>query len=150
MGSLGRIVQHPFATVMTMAVIGIAHRAAAVPECAAAKRAPATADWNQAFDLSVYLDKKAGIARAQALAEASCGRGDVAAVRIITAEQALAEFREYSGFGKALDALTTIPCRIRWWSPRRSAASTPQGTESLKNAIAALPMSRRCSSTPNG
>ena len=40
----------------------------------------ATAHWNQAFDLSVYLDTKAGIERAKALGEAAarrdgCGRG---------------------------------------------------------------------------
>ena len=65
-------------------------------------------------------------------------RGDVATVRIITAEQALAEFRSDSGFGTALDALADNPLPDTLVVTPTLSASTPQGTESLKSAIAAM------------
>jgi cell division transport system permease protein len=49
------------------------------------------------------------IARADQLARQLRERPEVASVRVIPAEQALKEFREYSGFGSALDALTDNP-----------------------------------------
>ena len=108
-GSLGRIVQHPLATGMTMAVIAVALALPLFLNVLLQNTRAATAHWNQAFDLSVYLDKKAGSERAQGLAKQLRAREDVAAVRVITAEQALADFRAASGFGKALDALTDNP-----------------------------------------
>ena len=59
-------------------------------------------------------------------------------MRIITAEQALAEFRSDSGFGTALDALTDNPLPDTLIVTPTLAASTPQGTESLKAALAGL------------
>src|SRR3984957_19759893 len=84
------------------------------------------------------MDKRAGAARVQALAKQLRQRGDVAAVRLITAEQALAEFRSDSGFGTALDALEDNPLPDTLVVTPTLAASTPQGTESLKAAIAAM------------
>jgi cell division transport system permease protein len=98
----------------------------------------ATGNWNEAFDLSVYMDKKAGAARVQSLAKQLRQRDDVGAVRVITADQALAEFRESSGFGKALDALTDNPLPDTLVVTPSLVASTPQGTDVLKNAIAAM------------
>ena len=96
---------HPFATLMTMGVIAVALALPLFLNLFLQNARTATGNWNEAFDLSVYMDKKAGAARVQALAKQLRQRGDVAAVRVITAEQALAEFRDDSGFGKALDAL---------------------------------------------
>ena len=71
-GSLGRIVQNPIATTMTMAVIARGTRLAAVSStCCLQNTRAATADWNQAFELSVYLNKKAGIERAAGVGQAA-------------------------------------------------------------------------------
>jgi cell division transport system permease protein len=99
----------------------------------------ATANWNQGFDISVYLDKKAAAARAQALATQLRSRPDVAAVRVITADEALTQFRSASGFGHALDALTDNPLPDTLVVTPAVGASTPEGTEALKQAIAATP-----------
>jgi cell division transport system permease protein len=98
----------------------------------------ATGNWNEAYDLSVYMDKKAGAARVQSLAKQLRQRGDVAAVRIITATEALAEFRNDSGFGKALDALGENPLPDTLVVTPTLRASTPQGTDTLQTAIAAM------------
>jgi cell division transport system permease protein len=87
----------------------------------------------------VYLDKKADPARAQALARQLRLRGDVASVRVITADQALSDFRAGSGFGKALDALEDNPLPDTLVVTPTLDAGTPQGTEFLKAAIGAMP-----------
>jgi cell division transport system permease protein len=97
-----------------------------------------TADWNQAFELSVYLNKKAGGERAEALAKQLRSRADVAQVRLISADQALAEFRNASGFGKALDALDSNPLPYTLVVTPTVAASTPEGTQVLKTSIGTL------------
>ena len=53
MGSLGRIVQHPVATAMTMAVIALALALPLFFNVLLENTRAATADWNQAFELSV-------------------------------------------------------------------------------------------------
>ena len=137
-GSLGRIVHQPFAALMTMGVIAVALALPLFLSLLLQNARTATGNWNEAYDLSVYMDKKAGAARVQSLAKQLRQRGDVASVRIITAEQALAEFRGDSGFGSALDALTDNPLPDTLVVTPTLIASTPQGTESLKSAIAAM------------
>jgi cell division transport system permease protein len=137
-GSLGRIVHQPFATLMTMGVIGVALALPLFLSLLLQNARIATGNWNQAYDLSVYMDKRASVARVQSLARQLRSRGDVAAVRLITADQALAEFRNDSGFGKALDALSDNPLPDTLVVTPTLMASTPQGTETLKTAIAAL------------
>ena len=133
-GSLGRIVQQPIATGMTMAVVALALALPLFLNVLLQNTRSVTAHWNQAFDLSVYLDTKAGIERARALAKQLRAREDVADVRLITAEQALAEFRTVSGFGKALDALTDNPLPNTLLVTPTPAASTPAGTAALEGA----------------
>jgi len=137
-GSLGRIVQHPFAALMTMGVIAVALALPLFLTLLLQNARSATGNWNEAYDLSVYMDRKAGAARVQSLAKQLRQRGDVAAVRIITAEQAFAAFRSDSGFGSALDALGDNPLPDTLVVTPTLSASTPQGTESLKTTIAAL------------
>jgi cell division transport system permease protein len=137
-GSLGRIVHQPFATLMTMGVIAVALALPLFLSLLLQNARVATGNWNEAYDLSVYMDKKAGAGRVQSLAKQLKARGDVAAVRIITADQALAEFRNDSGFGKALDALSDNPLPDTLVVTPTLTASTPQGTETLKAAIAAM------------
>lgn len=137
-GSLGRIVQHPLATLMTVAVIAVALALPLFLNVLLQNTFTATANWNQAFDLSVYLDKRAGSERTQALAKQLRARADVAAVRVITAEQALKDFRDSSGFGNALDALSDNPLPNTLIVTPTLAASTAEGTLALKNSIGAL------------
>jgi cell division transport system permease protein len=137
-GSLGRIVNQPFATLMTMGVIAVALALPLFLSLLLQNARSATGNWNEAYDLSVYMDKKAGAGRAQSLAKQLKARGDIAAVRVITADQALAEFRSDSGFGNALDVLTENPLPDTLIVTPTLSASTPQGTETLKAAIAAM------------
>jgi cell division transport system permease protein len=137
-GSLGRIVHHPFATLMTMGVVAVALALPLFLNLLLTNARTATGNWNDAFDLSVYMDKQAGAARTATLAKQLRQRADVAAVRVITADEALTEFRGASGFGKALDALTDNPLPDTLVITPTLTASTPQGTDTLKSAVAAM------------
>jgi cell division transport system permease protein len=137
-GSLGRLVNQPFATVMTMGVVAVALALPLFLNVFLANARTATANWNDAFDLSVYMDKKASAVRVQSFAKQLRQREDVAAVRVITADQALAEFRNDSGFGKALDALSDNPLPDTLIVTPTLAKSTSQGTDALKRAIAGM------------
>jgi cell division transport system permease protein len=138
-GSLGRILHQPFATLMTMGVVAVALAVPLLLSLFLTNVRTATGNWNDAFDLSVYLDKKASAVRTASMAKQLRQRGDVAAVRVITADQALAEFRNDSGFGKALDALSDNPLPDTLIVTPTPAASTPQSTAALRGAIAAMP-----------
>jgi cell division transport system permease protein len=137
-GSLGRIVGHPFATLMTMGVVAIALALPLLLNVFLSNGRAVIGSWNDAFDLSVYMDKKADGARTATLAKQLRQRNDVAAVRVIAADQALAQFRDDSGFGKALDALSDNPLPDTLVVTPTLVASTPEGTEALKAAIAAM------------
>jgi cell division transport system permease protein len=137
-GSLGRILRTPFATLMTMGVIAVALALPLLLNLFLENAQSASGNWNQAYDLSVYMDKKAGAVRTQSLAKQLMKRADVAAVRVISAEQALAEFRRDSGFGKALDVLSDNPLPDTLIVTPSLAASSPEGTQTLKTALASM------------
>ena len=138
LGSLGRIVNQPFATLMTMGVVAVALALPLLLSLFLSNLSAATGNWNDAFDLSVYMNKKASAARAASVAKQLRQRGDVATVRVITADQALAQFRNDSGFGKALDALSDNPLPDTLIVTPTLPASTPQGTDALKQAIGTI------------
>ena len=137
-GALGRMAQTPVATAMTMAVIGIALVLPLLLNVMLTNVRSATADWSQATDLSVYVEPRAGTARAQAIAKQLRARGDVTAVRLITADEALTQFRSASGFGKALDALTDNPLPQTLVVTPADSAARPANVEALRSAITAM------------
>ncbi len=139
LGSLGRIAAAPVGALMTMAVIGIA---LALPLCLYVflqNARNATADWSNEFDLSVYLTQSASGERARDIAAQLRTRSDVAAVRVVTAAEALEQFSRSSGFGAALDALGTNPLPNTLIVTPAIAASTASGTQTLEAAIASVP-----------
>jgi len=125
------------ASVMTMAVIGIALVLPLLLQVFLTNVRAVTANWNQTLDISVYMNKGAGIARVQAVAKQLRARSDVAAVRVITADEALTEFRQKSGFGGALDALTDNPLPDTLVVTPALTAGTAQAMAALQAAIAA-------------
>lgn len=137
-GSLGRIAKQPIATVMTMGVIAVALALPLFLNLLLQNARVATGNLNEAFNLSVYMDKKAAPARTQAVAKQLRLKADVAGVKVITADEALADFSKESGFGKALDALTDNPLPDTLIVTPTLVASTPEGTEHLRGVIAGI------------
>lgn len=108
-GSLGRLSQQKLATLLTVLVIGIA---LALPACLhlfISNAQTATGNWNRAVDLTVFLKRPTSAEEARRTTERIKQRRDVSSVELITADDALKEFRHDSGFGPAIDALNDNP-----------------------------------------
>jgi cell division transport system permease protein len=108
-GSLGRLVRNPLATLLTLLVIAVALALPAALRLLVSNAQTATGNFAGAIELSVYLKTDVPLAKAQQLAQAAGQRAEVAQVRLISAEQGLEDFRNYSGFGDALAALRENP-----------------------------------------
>lgn len=108
-GALGRLSQQKLATLLTTLVIGIALALPACLHLLIANIQSASGNWDRAIDMSVYLKIPTALEEAQRIAERLRARRDVASVSVISADDALKEFRRDSGFGPAIDALTGNP-----------------------------------------
>jgi cell division transport system permease protein len=138
-GSLGRMTRAPFATLMTVAVIGIALALPACLELLVVNARSATGSWGNALDISAYFKPDVKAPKVEQLARALRERPDVEEVQVITAEAALEEFRKFSGFGTALDALTENPLPHALIVRPRADRATPQQVEALKRHIGSWP-----------
>jgi cell division transport system permease protein len=107
--SLGRLARAPFGTLLTVGVIGIALALPACLELVVANARALAGGWQDALNITAYLKPKLPDHDAAQLAERIGARGDVAAARLVTAAEGLAEFRRWSGLGSALDALADNP-----------------------------------------
>src|SRR5258708_23500015 len=85
-GSLGRMVNHPFATLMTMGVVAVALALPLFLHLFLTNVRTATGNWGDGFDLSAYMDKRAGAVRTAAVANALHPRDEMSPVRVITAD----------------------------------------------------------------
>jgi cell division transport system permease protein len=107
--SLGRLVRHPLSTMMTVAVIGIALALPAGLQLLVSNGRALSGHWDSAIEISVYLEQSVSTERAAEYAQELRNDEAIADVRLISADDAFEEFRQYSGFGTALDALTDNP-----------------------------------------
>src|SRR5688500_5299493 len=108
-GSLGRLAQHKLATALTILVIGIALALPACLHLLVSNAQTATGNWNRAVDLTVFLKRPTSAEEARRTTDRIKQRRDVSSVELITADDALKEFRRGSGFGPAIDALNDNP-----------------------------------------
>lgn len=129
-GSLGRLSQQPLANLLTVLVIGIALALPASLQVLVGNAQALSGDWSRALDLSVYLKTSVSTTQAEQLARELRKRGDVVDVKLIKADEGLKEFREYSGFGTALDALAENPLpHVIVVTPKVSDAATNLATQ---------------------
>lgn len=108
-GSLGRLSRQPFASLMIILVIAVTLAIPAALNLVVKNVQSVSDGWDNALDFSVYLNRELSESDAQGLASLIQQRADVESVRLITAGEALAEFKQQSGFGQALDHLSENP-----------------------------------------
>jgi cell division transport system permease protein len=109
MAALGRVARQPFASLMTILVIAVTLALPAALHLVIKNAQAISGNWANALDFSVYLKKGVSEMDARQLASIIDQRADVDQVIFISADEALAGFREQSGFGAALDQLTSNP-----------------------------------------
>ena len=139
LGSIGRLARNPFATTLTLLVIGLALALPMALNLFVTNARAATGDFSNAVDLSVYFKTDVALAKAQQLAADARQRSEVAEVTLIPADKALDEFRTYSGFGAALEALKENPLPHVLHVRPRADASSPAELELLRRYFAAWP-----------
>jgi cell division transport system permease protein len=138
-GSFGRLARHPLATLLTLLVIALALALPSALRLFVINAEAATGNFANAVDVSVYLKTDVPVAKAQQLAQAARGRHEVASVTLISADQGLADFREYSGFGDALTALKDNPLPHVLHVRPRAESSSAAALESLRHYFSAWP-----------
>ncbi len=110
--SLGRLVATPFSSIMTIAVLALSISLASGFYIMVINVQQLTANLESSNQISLFLKDSAGNADAADLADRIRQNPGVQNVNIISREQALAEFKTYSGFGAAIDALEKNPLPI--------------------------------------
>ena len=105
----GRLARSPLATAFTVLVIAIALTLPTALGLAIVSVREATGDFANAVDVSVYFRQDVPLEKAKQLAASLRQRNGVASVTLVSSEEALAAFRERSGFGAALDAIGENP-----------------------------------------
>lgn len=137
-GALGRLVQQPFASFMTILVIAVTLALPAALHLVIKNAQSVSGSWANALDFSVYLASGTSVDEAANLARLIEQRADVASVTLIAADEALAEFKEQSGFGAALDQLRENPLPHAL-VVRPTGANTAESMTLLQEEIANLP-----------
>jgi cell division transport system permease protein len=99
----------------------------------------ATGGFSSAIELSVYMKTDVPLTKAQQLERNVRQRADVAHVELIPADKAMEEFRNYSGFGVALEALKDNPLPHVLHVEPRADAQTAAAVESLRHYFTAWP-----------
>lgn len=107
--ALRRMRASPLGSLMTVTVIAIALALPAGMSVMLENLQSLTRNWDGSVHLSVFLETGTGPDRQQVLADQWQARDDVSRIRLITADDALEEFRQLSGFGEVLDALPDNP-----------------------------------------
>ena len=108
-GSLGRLARQPFASLMIVLVIAVTLALPAAINLVVKNARTVSGNWDNALDFSVFLQPQVSLSEAEALARLIGQRADIETVELISAEDALAEFKRQSGFAEALDQLPDNP-----------------------------------------
>lgn len=137
-GALGRLAKQPFANLMTILVIAVTLAVPAAMHLMIKNAQSISGKLENALDFSVYLTSDTTLDEAKNLAKIIEQRADVESVVFVSAEDALAEFKEHSGFGSALDHLEGNPLP-HTLVVRPSGANTSQSMTVLSEELSHLP-----------
>lgn len=137
LGSLGRLVRQPFASLMTLLVIAVTLALPASLHLVIKNAEAISGSWENALDFSIYLKMDTSLQQAQKLAALIEQRADVLSVSLVSADEALRDFKRESGFGDALDHLATNPLPHAL-TVRPSPANTASAMQTLQEELANL------------
>jgi len=103
--SLGRLWRQPFASLLTVAVIGIALALPASLFVLLENMNSVSDDWDDASQISLFLKTELDDAKVNQFNASLLVWPEIASSVAQTSEQSLAEFRDSSGLGSVLDSL---------------------------------------------
>jgi cell division transport system permease protein len=137
--SLGRLVASPFTSVMTIAVLAIAIALASGFYILVVNLQQLTCNLETSNQISLFLRDDVSDAHANKLADIIRQNATVQEVKLITREQALTEFKTYSGFGAAINALEKNPLPIVIQVLPKNTLEDKQGLEALLKSFQQSP-----------
>jgi len=137
-GAAAAQLRQPFSTLVTALVIGLTLVLPMTLHLAVGNLSRLGYAWESATQATLFLREGVDVMRGQALADELVLRPGVASAVYLSADAALEEFRERSGFGEALDALqgNPLPASIVV-TPQRDL--TRGAIDRLMTELAALP-----------
>src|SRR4051812_30001985 len=138
-GAVGRLVRTPLATLLTLIVIGVALALPTGIAVLVGNLRTATGDLSSAVDFSVHFKLGTPIERVQQVAASARQRAGIESITVTTADQALEEFKQASGFGDALAALKDNPLPHHLTVRPALSSSGPADVESLRRYFEAFP-----------
>lgn len=109
LSSIGELVRTPVATVMTVAVLGLSITLPTTLYILVKNFDKVRADTQQAAEISVFIRQDVSIADIQQLQRRLNTWPEIEEVAFVSAEQAMNEFKQNSGFGEALGYLDDNP-----------------------------------------
>ncbi|MGJ0483901.1 MAG: permease-like cell division protein FtsX [Methylomicrobium sp.] len=133
--SLGRLVDKPFTTALTIGVLAISIALAACFYLLVANLEQLTGTIESSNQISLFLKDTVTESEARKLVEKIKKNPEIAGIKLIGKEQALAEFKANSGLDTALDALEGNPLPVVL---EVLPAATQSNTEALKKLQRAL------------
>ncbi len=139
LASAGHLARAPIATLFTVIVMGMALALPLGLDVLVRNVRGATGDFSGAIGISVYLKTNVSESRAQQLLKNTRERSGVRSAHLITATEALAQFRKQSGFGAALDALEDNPLPHVLAITPAAASSDPAAIENLRRFLQSWP-----------
>lgn len=108
-GSLGELARYPFASLMTMAVLGLSLTLPATLYVIVKNTDSVGANFQQSSEITVFLKQNLNEQEVVTFAKRMQLNAAVTETRLIDKASALDEFRERSGFGEALETLDENP-----------------------------------------
>jgi cell division transport system permease protein len=139
LSSLGRLYRAPAASLMTAAAIGIALALPSGLYLLTANLQRLGTQWDQGADLSLFLRQDISVEDGQALATRLREWPEIRQLKLISPQQALAEFRELSGFGDALDVLDENPLPVVLAITPAAASADAEASAALLARLQQLP-----------
>lgn len=134
-----RLYRRPVATGMTVAVIGISLALPASLLILVQNVKQVSGSWQGAARISLFLKQGLSDQAVRQAADAVRGVDGVAGLELISADQALTEFKRRSGFGDALALLGDNPLPAVLVVQPDPAHSTPETANQLGQILAKLP-----------
>lgn len=135
--ALLRLAASPFSSLLTLLVVALALALPTSLYHLLGNARDLAAGWEGQAQISVYLRQGVPAERLQPLRDTLAARADVADARLITPEAALAEFRQLSGYGGALDLLEANP--LPAVIVVRPADTRPGAVQALRDSLVRLP-----------
>ncbi|KFZ31119.1 cell division protein FtsX [Pseudidiomarina salinarum] len=133
--SLGELVRYPLASLMTMAVLGLSLTLPATLYVVVKNTDAIGSDWQEAAEITVFLRKNLSQQEVATFTKRLNLSPDIESVKWIDKNEALAEFREGSGFGSALDALSENPLPDVLLITPAADKRTPSAAETLLRSL---------------